>query len=285
MENFEWRWHAQDGLEFFSRGWSPEAAPKAVLCLVHGMGEHTNRYGHVASALAEAGYAVFGFDLRGHGLSEGQRGHIPSFEHCLNDISEFQKQLDLRYPNLPKVLYGHSLGGNLAANYLLRVKSAFQAAIITGPYFRLAFEPPAAKIALGRMMSNISPKFSQETGLETAALSRDPQVVRAYVTDPLVHDLISARMFISVMEAGEWALEHAAELAVPMLLMHGSADRLTSASASQEFARRAGEKVTLVLWEGFYHEIHNEPEPAEVFKTMIAWLDAQVAALKRAPHP
>jgi alpha-beta hydrolase superfamily lysophospholipase len=106
-------------------------------------------------------------------------------------------------------------------------------------------------------------------------------VVRAYVTDPLVHDLITARMFVTVMNTGEWALEHAAELPVPALLMHGSADRLTSAPASQEFARRAGEKVTLVLWDGFYHEIHNEPEQAEVFQTMIPWLDAQVAAAKQ----
>ena len=282
MENFEWRWRTHDNLELFSRGWTPEPAPKAVICLVHGSGERTNRYGHVASALVEAGYAVVGCDLRGHGLSEGQRGHTPGLEYFLNDITEFLKQLDLRYPGYPKVLYGHSLGGNLAANYLLRVKSAVLGGMLTGPYFRLSFEPPAAKIALGRMMSNISPKFSQETGLETAALSRDPQVVRAYVTDPLVHDLVSARMFVSVMEAGEWALEHAAELNAPVLLMHGAADRLTSAVASQDFARRAGQKVKFILWEGFYHEIHNEPERAEVFKVMIDWLEAQVAARHQA---
>jgi acylglycerol lipase len=278
MENFEWRWNTHDGLEFFSRGWVPDTTPKAVICLVHGIGEHTNRYGHVAAALVEAGYALMGFDLRGHGLSEGQRGHTPSLDHFLNDITEFLKQLDLRYPGLPKIIYGHSLGGNLATNYLLRVKSNVFCGIITGPQYKLSFEPPAAKIALGRMMSNISPKFSQETGLETGALARDPEVVRAYVSDPLVHDLISSRMFVTVMDAGEWALEHASELKVPVLLMHGSADRLTSASASQEFARRAGDKVTLVLWPGFFHEIHNEPEKAEVLKTMIAWLDRQVAA-------
>jgi alpha-beta hydrolase superfamily lysophospholipase len=166
MENFEWRWHTHDGLEFFSRGWSPESAPKAVLCLLHGMGEHTNRYGHVANALAQAGYALFGFDLRGHGLSEGQRGHSPSLEHILKDITEFLKQLSLRYPGVPRVLYGHSLGGSLAANYLLRVQSDLLCGVITGPYFRLAYEPPAAKLALGRMMSNISPTFRKKPALK-----------------------------------------------------------------------------------------------------------------------
>jgi alpha-beta hydrolase superfamily lysophospholipase len=227
----------------------------------------------VASALVDAGYALAGFDLRGHGLSEGQRGHAPSLEHFMDDVTAFLEQVERRCPGLPKVPYGHSLGGNLVANYVLRRKPPIPGAIVTGPNFRLAFEPPAAKIALGRMMSNLSPTYSQATGLETAALSRVADVVNAYVTDPLVHDRITARMFVAIMDAGEWALEHAAELSIPMLLMHGSADRLTSAPASQEFARRAGDKVTLKLWDDFYHEIHNEPEQAEVFAAMVTWLD------------
>jgi alpha-beta hydrolase superfamily lysophospholipase len=273
VETFEWHWNTHDGLELFSRSWEPASTPKAVLCLVHGIGEHTNRYRHVAGALVDAGYALAGFDLRGHGLSEGQRGHAPSLEHFMDDVTAFLEQVERRCPGLPKVPYGHSLGGNLVANYVLRRKPPIPGAIVTGPNFRLAFEPPAAKIALGRMMSNLSPTYSQATGLETAALSRVADVVNAYVTDPLVHDRITASMFVAIMDAGEWALEHAAELSIPMLLMHGSADRLTSAPASQEFARRAGDKVTLKLWDGFYHEIHNEPEQAEVFAAMVTWLD------------
>ncbi|MGC8856789.1 MAG: lysophospholipase [Anaerolineae bacterium] len=276
MNTFETYWQSRDGLRLYARGWKPhERIPKGVICLVHGHGEHVGRYEHVGQVLSTAGYALLGFDQRGHGRSVGPRGHIPSYDALLDDIALLLDEAASRYPALPYFLYGHSMGGNEVLNYALRRKPALAGVIATGPWLRLAFEPPALKVALGRMMNRVFPAFTQKSGLETAALSRRAEVVQAYEADPLVHDQISARLFVEMYSAGLWALEHATEFPLPLLLMHGSADRLTSADASREFAQRAGQQVTLRIWEGAYHEIHNEPEQDEVLQTMIAWLDVQ----------
>ncbi|RME89855.1 MAG: alpha/beta hydrolase [Anaerolineae bacterium] len=272
MHSVERNLRTRDGLNLFVQEWAPDSKPRAVVCLVHGHGEHVGRYAHVAEALTAAGFALHGFDQRGHGRSEGARGHTPSYDALLDDIEDFLAQVAENQPNLPRFLYGHSMGGNLVINYALRRRPSLAGVIATGPWLRLAFEPPRLKVTLGMAMNRILPGFTQTSGLETAALSRDPDVVRAYENDPLVHDKISARLFVSMYESGLWALEHAAEFPLPLLLMHGTADRLTSAQASEEFARRADERVTLRLWEGWYHEIHNEPEKEEVFQVMVAWL-------------
>ncbi|MEA3350417.1 MAG: alpha/beta hydrolase, partial [Chloroflexota bacterium] len=134
------------------------------------------------------------------------------------------------------------------------------------------FKPPPIKIALGRAMNQVWPAFIQPSGLDVQALSRDPAVVSRYEQDPLVHDRVSARLFVGFYEAGLWALEHAAEFPVPLLLMHGSDDTLTSPEASRAFAASVGERCTLKVWDGLYHEIHNEPEQEQVFDQIIAWL-------------
>jgi alpha-beta hydrolase superfamily lysophospholipase len=210
--------------------------------------------------------------LRGHGKSGGPRGHTPSYDAQLDDITAFFKQIEGKYPDLPRFLYGHSMGGNLALNYVLRRKPDLHGVIVTGPWLKLAFDPPAVKVTLGRLMNSIAPGFTQDSELDTKALSHDAAVVTAYENDPLVHSKISARLFVSIYENGLWALEHAAEFPLPLLLMHGTADRIASSEASKEFAAKAGSKVTLKLWDGLFHEIHNEPEKAEVFKVMLDWL-------------
>jgi alpha-beta hydrolase superfamily lysophospholipase len=256
----------------YGRGWAPEGQPKAAIVLVHGLGEHCGRYAHIGAMLAEKGYALLGFDLRGHGKSGGSRGHTPSYDALMDDITAFFKQVDERCADLPRFLYGHSLGGNLVLNYALRRKPDLNGVIATGPWLELAFQPPAAQVRLGRLMNGIAPGFTQHSKLDATGFSHDQTVVSAYENDPLVHDKISARLFVAIYESGLWALEHAAEFPLPLLLMHGAADPITSAKASREFAERAGDKVTLKVWDGLYHEIHNEPEKAEVFKVMLDWL-------------
>jgi acylglycerol lipase len=276
MDSFEWTWKSFDRIDMASRGWTPEGKPKAVVALVHGHGEHVGRYAHVAAALTAQGYVLMGFDLRGHGKSGGPRGHTPSYAALMDDIAAFLDQVEERYPGLPRFLYGHSLGGNLVINYALRRKPDLCGVIATGPWLKLAFEPPAAQVTLGKLMNGIAPGFTQHSNLNTKGLSHDAAVVTAYENDPLVHDKISARLFVEIYNTGLWALEHAAELSLPLLLMHGSADPITSAKASQEFAAKAGEMVTLKIWPDMYHEIHNESAQAEVFKTMLAWLDSHL---------
>ncbi len=273
MEISEWNWKSCNGLDMYARSWAPQGRPKAAIMLVHGHGEHVVRYDHVAAALTEHGYAMLGFDLCGHGKSGGPRGHTPSYEALMDDITDFFKQIEERYPGLPRFLYGHSLGGNLVLNYALRRKPDLHGVIATGPWLKLAFDPPPAQVTLGRLMNGIAPGFTQHSKLNTKGLSHDQAVVTAYENDPLVHDKISARLFVEIYETGLWALEHAAEFPLPLLLMHGADDPITSAKACQEFAEKGRRQSDLKLWNGMYHEIHNELDRSQVFAYMLEWLD------------
>ncbi len=276
MKHDEFQFKTFDELQLFAQSWQPETKSRAAVCLVHGMGEHSGRYGHVADRLTQAGYSVFAFDLRGHGKSPGPRGHTPSYEALLDDVNFFLNEVDKNFPELPLFLYGHSLGGNLVLNYVIRRQPKLKGVIVTGPWLRLSFEPPAFKVTLGKVMNKIWPSFSQSSGLDTKALSHDPKVVHAYENDPLVHDHISARMFIGIYQSGQWALEHASEFSLPLLLMHGGDDKIISVEASREFANKINENCTLKVWDELYHEIHNEAEKEEVFKFLIDWLDKEV---------
>ncbi|MBI1856181.1 MAG: lysophospholipase [Chloroflexi bacterium] len=277
MKSFESGWESKDGIRFYMRGWEPDKAPKAVVCLLHGHGEHVGRYAHVGEAFSKAGYVLVGYDERGHGKTGGPRGHTPSYDAMMDDVADFLALMEKRYPGLPRFLYGHSMGGNQVINFALRHKPALAGVIATDPWLKLAFDPPAIKVTLGRMMNSIYPAFTQASELETAALSRDPEIVRAYEKDPLVHDKMSARLFVGMYESGLWALDHAAEFPLPLLLMHGTGDRLISSQASREFAERAGRNAAFRAWDGFYHEIHNEPEKAEVLKSMTVWMDERLS--------
>jgi len=277
MKRTEFKFKTFDGLQLFGQSWQPENQSRAAVCLIHGLGEHSGRYTHVADSLTQAGYTLISFDLRGHGKSDGPRGHIPSYEVIMRDISSLLEVTNKKFPQLPSFFYGHSLGGNLVLNYILCHQSHVKGVIATAPWLRLAFEPPRFKIILTQITNYIWPSFSQKNGLDTKVLSRDPEVVHAYENDSLVHDYISARMFISTYQAGQWALEHASEFSLPLLLMQGGADKIISVEAGREFAGKIKENCTLKIWDGLYHEIHNEPEKEEVFKFLIDWIDKEVS--------
>lgn len=263
---------SRDGLALSGLEWRPPSALRGAACLVHGLGEHVGRYAHVAAAVNQAGYALLGLDLRGHGRSEGPRGYTPSYDAYLDDMDILVGEARSRFPGVPVFLYGHSLGGNLVLFYGLRRRPAVAGVVASAPQLRLAFKPPAWKTTMGRLMFNLWPAFSMPSGLEQAALSRDPEVVRAYAADPLVHDRVSARLGIGLIDVGQWLLDHASEFSLPLLVFGGAADRLTSAEACREFAGRVPGDCTLKIWDGLYHETHNEPEQAQVIGLMVRWL-------------
>lgn len=265
-----------DDVTFYMQGWEPQGKTKAIVCLVHGLGEHTGRYAHVGAALNEAGYALFGFDLRGHGQTGGPRGHIPSLEVVMQDIRQFIEFQRRNHPGLPAFLYGHSLGGPFALAYGIQYPDGLQGMIVTGAGLRSPVLEQKGKVALVNLLGSLLPGLTIPTGLPPETISRDPAVVQKYIADPLVHDKSSLGLAKAGFNAIDLCFARAKELRPPLLIMHGKADRSTYASGSVEFAKLAGETnkdVTLKLWEGMYHELHNEPEQAEVFKVMIEWLD------------
>ncbi|MFN3741580.1 MAG: lysophospholipase [Anaerolineales bacterium] len=276
MHSFETEWQSDDGLALLGRGWEPQAAPKAVIGLVHGLGEHGGRYAHLAEVLTAAGYAVLTFDLRGHGRSAGPRGHMPSLEAFMRDIDRLLLQAEIRYPAKPRFLYGHSLGGILVLNYVLRRKPELRGAVVTSPGLRTALEEQKAKVTLVRLLGSLFPTLALPSGLDPHTLSHDQNVVQAYIHDPLVHDKITLGFGKIMLDVIPWTFAHAHELLLPLLLMHGTDDALTYARGSEEFARLAGEKVTFKLWPGLYHELHNEPQKQEVFQYLLQWLDSHL---------
>jgi acylglycerol lipase len=261
-----------DGIDIKGYHESPES-PRALLLLIHGMGEHAGRYSHVSEFFVQAGFAVVRVDLRGHGLSAGKRGHTPSYELLMDDLVIACAKAREYFPEIPFVLYGHSMGGNLVLNYLIRKTPSLDAAVVTSPYLRLAFAPPGWKVALGKLSAGLIPGLTQPTGLDVSAISRDPKIIEAYLKDPLVHDKITASFFIHVHASGPYAILHADQLKVPTLLMHGTSDRITDHTASEELFQNAKGNVDLKMWDGYYHELHNEPEREEVLNHTLSWLN------------
>jgi alpha-beta hydrolase superfamily lysophospholipase len=266
------------GQKLYAQEWVPEGTIRGLVCLVHGLGEHSGRYAHLAKYFTESGFALLAFDLRGHGKSDGRRGHSPGLPESLEDISLFLETADDRYPGHTTFLYGHSLGGNFGLNFAIRDSSRPKAFIVTSPILRPAFEPPSWKVTLGRTLYRILPTFAMSNELDREALSRDPQVVRSYNEDPQVHDRVTARLAIDMLDSGLWLLENAHRLRHPTLLVHGNADRVCSVDASKEFASRAGELCHLKIWDGLFHETHNEPEKDEVIEYTLNWMKGYVGA-------
>jgi len=272
MTYCELEWYSKDNLHIFARYWKPEGIVKGTISLIHGLGEHIGRYTHVGEFFSASGFALLAADMRGHGKSEGQRGHTPSMDALREDITRQVEEAQKQIPGTPIILYGHSLGGNLELSYCIRMHPQIAGVITTGPLLRTGFEPPAWKLSLGRIMRNLMPTFAMSNGLDRDDLSRDRQVVHDYNSDPLVHDRVSARLGIEMIEEGLWLLENATKLSTPTLLMQGSEDRLCSPQANQEFAQKAGNLCTLKMWEGLYHEIHNEPEKDQVLQYALQWI-------------
>jgi acylglycerol lipase len=276
MKTFETKREDKDGTTFFIQGWEPDREPKAFIALVHGLGEHTTRYAHVGKAMTDAGYAMVGFDLRGHGKSGGARGHASSLDAYMQDIREFLRLMAERYPHIPHFLYGHSLGGLLALAYGIQYGMELTGVIVTGAALRSSLQEQKAKVALAKVLGTIMPTVAVPSGLDPSTISRDLQIVEAYKNDPLVHYSASLGFGKAALNAIELCFARAEEFPVPLLMIHGKRDKLTYPSGTEDFAKlvsAAGGHVTLKLWEDLYHEVHNEPEKAEVFKFMIEWLD------------
>ncbi len=277
MENKLDSFTAIDGKCMFFQSWIPSENPKLVIALIHGLGEHSGRYDHWAGKFCAENMVFSAFDLRGHGLSEGKRGSINSLELIFKDIKLFLEKVESVFPGIPVVLYGHSLGGTLALNYILESSdSKVEAAIITSPWLKLSKPLPGYLKLLTAILGSVLPSYTQASGLAVKYLCNDKTVIEKYQSDPLVHDRISAGLFKSATRGGEIAIDKAGNISLPVLIMHGTDDRIVSAEGSSAFRNNAGQNVTLRLWEDLFHELHNEPVKDEIFNFIISWLGKNV---------
>lgn len=268
-----------DGLQLHLQYWPATAEARGQILLVHGLGEHIGRYAHIAAALNAAGWDVHGWDHRGHGRSEGRRGDIPEHDALLRDTARVIDQV--RKPGR-FVLLGHSMGGAIAARFAAEALAAKPAAW-SRPLDALVLSSPALDAGLSggqkfalALAEKLAPGLAVSNGLKPDWISRDPAVVKAYASDPLVHDRITARLTRFIVDAGTESIAAAPRWAVPTLLMWAGADRCVAPRGSEAFSAAAPKNVvTSKPWPGFAHEIFNEPEKAEVLAALTGWLNGQ----------
>jgi alpha-beta hydrolase superfamily lysophospholipase len=196
-------------------------------------------------------------------------------EIAFKDLAEFLVQSKIKYPNLPLFLYGHSLGGAIVLNYALRFKPDLAGIIATSPGLATGEKVASWKLTLGKLLYSLMPTFSMPNGLDVDNISRDKEVVKRYKEDPLVHNKVSARFGLDFINAGTWASEHAAEFSLPLLLLYGTGDHIVSADAIHAFAEKAP-GITFKEWDGYYHELHNEPEKGEVLDYIDQWINSKM---------
>ena len=263
-----------DGIKLYAKEWTPDQQARAVVVLVHGLGEHIGRYEHVAKAFTDAGYVFFGFDLRGHGKSEGLRGDAPSYAQLMSDIDLAIKTAEENHPGLPSFLYGHSFGGAQVLYFAENCVNHLNGAIVTSPGLAPTEPVPMPKYLLGKLMYMILPTFRMASALDAAGLSRNASVGEKYLADPMVHPYITARLGLDLLNAGKSIIDNAPKIHLPLLLLQGTEDRLTNPPKTAEFAAKAPKSlITYSLYPGLYHELHNEPEQSEVFGSMFDWMN------------
>lgn len=263
-------------LDLFARLWEPDPSARALMIITHGHGEHGGRYAHVGQALAERGFAVAALDLRGHGRSDGPRGFVRDWRDYRMDLDCFIKYLDGNFRGIPPFLYGHSVGGAIVLDYILRESHRMKGVIISAPTLGKP-NIPAILFAISKVLSKIYPGFSMATQLDQTSLSRDPGVVQAYRDDPLVHNVGTARLGAELQMTADWIQAHASDLSPPLLLIHGTQDRLVNPADSHRFFENAGsqDKTFLELPEG-YHEPHNDLDKDVVIRRIGDWIEAHI---------
>jgi len=268
--------HAPDGVALHVREWETSGHPRGTAVLVHGLGEHIGRYGHVAEALAAAGWRVVGHDHRGHGQSGGPRAGLAHPDDLLRDLAQV---IDHARAEGALVLLGHSLGGALAGRFVAEGLDASPAAwhrpvdalVMTSPALDLGMNP--AQKALLAVLAPVAPNLAVPNGLDAVWICRDPAVVEAYEADPLVHDRITARLIRFLVDAGTLVRERSSSWTVPTLLLWAGSDRIVAPGGSAAFAAAAPTGVVRSHeYRDCFHEILNEPEQAEVLDEIRRWL-------------
>lgn len=266
-----------DDLTLFTRTTLPDDTAKAAVILSHGYAEHSGRYGALTEALVAAGYAVYALDYRGHGQSGGKRASVRVFREYVDDLARFIDRVRETRPHPPRFLFGHSMGGMIALQLVLEHPEKVEGVVVSAAYAQNAvpLSPPLEHAA--PFVSKVAPDLPVQE-LNTEDLARDPAVVQAYRDDPLVyHGKVRARLGFELLRTGPYVLGRAESIELPVLLQHGTADRIAAPAGSRAiFERLGGGDKTLKLYEGAYHEILNDYGKEEVVADLLAWLNTRV---------
>lgn len=272
------------GVEIFYQNWIAER-PKGIVVLVHGVGEHSGRYSHLINEMSGSGVSFYALDHRGHGKSGGKMGHVDSFMEYVYDLKLFMNFVKEDANNLPIIMLGHSMGGVIALKFALTYPEDIDALIASSAGIVPAVEIPKWKESLGLFFSKHVPGFTMPSGLPSSFISRDTEIVRAYDNDPLVHGMVSARWYTEFIDTGQECLTRAGEIRMPILVFHGTGDKIVNYKGSEQlFQQVASKDKMLQLFEGYYHETMNEPpaERAMVLAVVSKWI---LAHLKKGAAP
>jgi acylglycerol lipase len=277
MQHNEGTFVGRKNLNLFYQSWAPNGIPIAVLMVVHGLAEHSGRYSNLVNYFVPRGYAIYAFDLQGHGKSEGVRGYVEHFSYYLDDLKTFYNKVSQEHNNTRIFLVGHSIGATIATAYAIEYQNELDGLILSGVTLKPGASITKLSILIARTLSFLIPKMGVSI-IDASTISQDKAVVDAYVNDPLVHrGKISARLGAELLNMIESLPSRISKLSLPMLIMHGAADRLSDPSSSKMLFERAGSQdKKLKLYEGFYHEIFNEPQREQVFLDIEDWLKRHV---------
>ncbi|MDN3203272.1 alpha/beta hydrolase [Algoriphagus sediminis] len=278
MNHLETSYTTQDGLKLYLQAWLPEE-PKASLLLVHGLGEHSGRYDHLVKTLNQLGVAVFTFDGRGHGKSaEGKPdAFFASYEDYLKDINSLFEKVKSYVPNVPSFIYGHSMGGGLVAAFVLKYKPEASGVILSSAAIKEAEGTSPLLIASAKWISKIFPRL-KVLALDANSISRIPEEVSKYLDDPLVYTKsIPARTGYELLRMTRFIQDSADEFSLPVLIIHGTDDKLTNPEGSKLLHAKAksSDKV-LQLFEGGYHELLNDLDSKKALDLIHDWVKTRI---------
>ena len=271
---------AADGLRLYVRRHEVEH-PRGEAVIAHGFGEHSGRYGALTDHLVRHRYSVTAYDHRGHGLSDGLPGHVDRFDEYEDDLDRVLLSVRARRQSPELFLLGHSMGGLIALRYLAKERKSIAAAIVSAPLIEVAVRVPAYKMMIARVGARVAPRLRLGNEIDPAVLSRDAEVGLAYAADPLVNRVVSARWFAEATQAMEEIKQWASRITAPLLVMHGTEDKLASVEATKRMFDQLGSRdKELAIYQGYYHELFNEPEKQKIFDRVSIWLDKHGAQIE-----
>jgi acylglycerol lipase len=263
---------SSDNVRLYTQAWLHDN-PRAVIIISHGYAEHSSRYQHFASYLAENGFAVYALDHRGHGRSEGERANVKVFSEYVSDLSRFVNTVREKHPSLKRFLLGHSMGGAIAAQLAVEQPNQLEGLLLSSPYLINAVSVPAPLMAVSGIVSRVLPGLPT-IKLNSKDVSRDAAIVQAYDSDPLNYrGGTKARFGSELLSAGKYVLSRAGVIKLPVLIMVGTGDRIADHTGGKQLFERVGSSdKTLKIYDDYYHEILNEIGKEKVYEDILAWL-------------